>query len=129
MSDAEKLAVTIGARTPGEGLIRHLYDAPIPAPSAAQGFEATAIAVELWAGRMAENVADFLSGIWAQGYGQIYNDGIAWLMRIRTATRIALLAALALMGAMVVRSHCPGLSGVADGDLDHRRLGAGDQAE
>jgi hypothetical protein len=81
---------------------------------------------ELW---RTKQVADFLSGIWAQGYGQIYNDGIAWLMRIRTATRIALLAALALMGAMVVRSHCPGLSHVADGHLDHRRPGAGDQVE
>jgi hypothetical protein len=30
MTDPEKVAVTIGVRTPDEGLIRNLYDAAIP---------------------------------------------------------------------------------------------------
>ena len=41
---------------------------------------------ELW---RTKQVSDFLGGIWAQGYGPIYCDGIEWLMWIRRTARFA----------------------------------------
>jgi hypothetical protein len=48
--------------------------------------------LELW---RTKQVSDFLCGIWAQGYGQIYLDGIDALMRIRLIARIAFTIAFA----------------------------------
>jgi hypothetical protein len=47
---------------------------------------------QLW---RAKQVNDFLAGIWAQGYGQIYLDGIDAFFHVRRAARVAL--ALVLM--------------------------------
>jgi hypothetical protein len=48
--------------------------------------------LELW---RAKQVNDFLAGIWAQGYGQIYLDGIDAFFRLQRAARIGFLVALA----------------------------------
>jgi len=57
---------------------------------------------ELW---RTKQVSDFLCGIWAQGYGQIYLDGIDALLRIRLIARIVFAIALAAAVAwLVVRS-------------------------
>lgn len=63
VSDREKVAVTIGGAEPGEALIRKLYTAAIPAPSALRGFEANVLAVEEWARGAGYAVADFLTGL------------------------------------------------------------------
>lgn len=55
---------------------------------------------ELW---RTKQVADFLSGIWARGYGQIYLDGIEWLWRIQRVARIAFAIALFILSAALVR--------------------------
>jgi hypothetical protein len=51
-----------------------------------------AVDLELW---RAKQVNDFLAGIWAQGYGQIYLDGIDAFFRLQRAARIACLLTLA----------------------------------
>jgi peptide/nickel transport system permease protein len=48
-------------------------------------------------------LADFLGGIWAQGYGQIYFDGIKWLMRIRIAARATFV--VAIVGIVAIAFH------------------------
>ena len=55
---------------------------------------------ELW---RTKQVGDFLGGIWAQGYGQIYVTGIDWLMSIRNAARFVLLAAALLLAGLIVQ--------------------------
>jgi hypothetical protein len=57
---------------------------------------------ELW---RTKQVSDFLCGIWAQGYGQIYVDGIDALLRIRLIARIIFaVAAAAAVAWLVVQS-------------------------
>lgn len=56
--------------------------------------------LELW---RTKQVSDFLAGVWAQGYGQIYVSGIDWLIRIRNAARVALVVTLALLAWLVAR--------------------------
>jgi hypothetical protein len=46
---------------------------------------------QLW---RTKQVSDFLAGIWAQGYGRIYCDGIEWLFRIQRYARFGLFALL-----------------------------------
>jgi len=46
---------------------------------------------ELW---RTKQVSDFLSGIWAQGYGQIYARGVTWFYRLRWGARVTLLLML-----------------------------------
>jgi hypothetical protein len=52
---------------------------------------------QLW---RTKQVSDLLAGIWAQGYGQIYCDGIEWLFRIQRYARVGLFALL--VGAALV---------------------------
>jgi hypothetical protein len=85
-----------------------------------------AVDAELW---RTKQVSDFLGGIWAQGYGPIYVGGIDWLMRIRTAARVALVVTLLLTCWLLWRSHGPSLTGVAVDDLDGRPLARGDDTE
>lgn len=47
---------------------------------------------QLW---RSKQVSDFLAGIWAQGYGQIYLDGISGFFRVRSIARTVLVAAMA----------------------------------
>jgi hypothetical protein len=54
---------------------------------------------ELW---RTKQVSDFLCGIWAQGYGQIYLDGIDALLRIRLIARIVFAIAFATAVAWLV---------------------------
>jgi len=54
---------------------------------------------ELW---RSKQVSDFLAGIWAQGYGQIYLDGIDAFFHIRRAARITLV--IAMMTAVWLRT-------------------------
>jgi hypothetical protein len=49
---------------------------------------------ELW---RTKQLSDFLSGIWAQTYGQIYCDGIVWFQRLRSAAQALSLLLIALM--------------------------------
>jgi hypothetical protein len=63
MTDKEKVALTIGSSGPGERLVRHLYSAFVPSPSATRGFEANVRAVEAWASNAGHAVADFLSEV------------------------------------------------------------------
>ncbi|MEA2735508.1 MAG: hypothetical protein QOE14_1959 [Humisphaera sp.] len=81
---------------------------------------------ELW---RTKQVSDFLGGIWAQGYGQIYLDGIEWLMWIRTAARVAMVVAMVLLVWLLVRSHRPSVTCVAVGHLDPGPLTSGDKAK
>ncbi|MGB7156715.1 MAG: hypothetical protein WBD40_01535 [Tepidisphaeraceae bacterium] len=46
---------------------------------------------QLW---RSKQVSDFLAGIWAQGYGQIYLDGIDGFFRIQRVARIVFVVAL-----------------------------------
>jgi hypothetical protein len=49
---------------------------------------------QLW---RTKQVSDLLAGIWAQGYGQIYCDGIEWLFRIQRYARVGLFAAVLVL--------------------------------
>ena len=40
---------------------------------------------QLW---RTKQVNDLLAGIWAQGYGQIYRQGIHWLFRLEHIARV-----------------------------------------
>ncbi len=80
---------------------------------------------ELW---RTKQVADFLSGIWAQGYGQIYLDGIEWLWRIQRIARIAFAITLVILSTALVRAYRPRmdskeppLTQIAADDFDPRR--------
>ena len=42
---------------------------------------------ELW---RTKQVSDFLAGIWAQGYGPIYQAGLIWLLRIQRISQVLL---------------------------------------
>jgi hypothetical protein len=55
---------------------------------------------ELW---RTKQVSDFLAGVWAVGYGQIYLDGIEWLLRIELAARVVFVAALIAGACAVIR--------------------------
>jgi hypothetical protein len=81
---------------------------------------------ELW---RTKQVSDFLGGIWAQGYGPIYCDGIDWLMRIRTSARVVCAITLVLLCWLFVQSHRPGLTGLQVTNLDDRALNAADKPE
>jgi len=81
---------------------------------------------ELW---RTKQVSDFLGGIWAQGYGPIYLDGIEWLMRIRAAARVVLVVTLLLTGWLLLRSRRPGLAGLTVADINDRPRRAGDETE
>jgi hypothetical protein len=56
---------------------------------------------ELW---RSKQVSDFLAGIWAQGYGQIYLDGINAFSRIQQAARVAFVVGLLIAVVLIVRS-------------------------
>ena len=56
--------------------------------------------LELW---RAKQVNDFLAGIWAQGYGQIYLDGINAFFRMQRAARVVCLLTLAAGVWLIVR--------------------------
>jgi hypothetical protein len=55
---------------------------------------------ELW---RSKQVSDFLAGIWAQGYGQIYLDGINAFSRIQQAARVAFVVGLLIAVVPMVR--------------------------
>jgi len=56
---------------------------------------------ELW---RTKQVSDFLGGIWAQGYGEIYMDGIDALLRIQLIARIIFcIGVVAGVGWLAVR--------------------------
>jgi hypothetical protein len=55
---------------------------------------------ELW---RSKQVSDFLAGIWAQGYGQIYLDGIEGFFRIQRGARIVFFLALAAALLLLAR--------------------------
>jgi hypothetical protein len=57
------------------------------------------IDVELW---RAKQVNDFLAGIWAQGYGQIYLDGINAFFRLQRASRVLCILSVVAAGWIVV---------------------------
>jgi hypothetical protein len=63
VTDREKIALTLGADHPDEPLIRRLYGAPVPSPSATRGFEENVGAVREWAWNTGYAVADFLVGV------------------------------------------------------------------
>ncbi len=64
-----------------------------------------AVDLELW---RAKQVNDFLAGIWAQGYGQIYLDGIDAFLRLQRAARVLFVFSVAasvwILGRRLVRS-------------------------
>ena len=96
--------------------------------AAMNAFDATIRAAdpELW---RTKQVSDFLGGIWAQGYGPIYLDGIEWLLRIRAAARVVLVIALLLTTCLVLRSRRPDLAGLAMTNFNDRPRRAADKAE
>jgi hypothetical protein len=54
---------------------------------------------ELW---RTKQVADFLGGIWAQGYGPIYVSAITWVFRVRMIARIVFVASLIVCATLFV---------------------------
>jgi hypothetical protein len=96
--------------------------------AAVKTFDATIRAAdpELW---RTKQVSDFLGGIWAQGYGPIYLDGIECLMRIRAVARGVLVVTLLLTGWLLLRSRRPNLAGLAVADFDDRSRRSGEEAE
>jgi hypothetical protein len=76
--------------------------------------------LELW---RTKQVSDFLSGIWAQGYGQIYVDGIEWLMRIRAVARVVFAVTILLFCWMLWRSRRLGPPRPTDIDTRARARG------
>jgi hypothetical protein len=81
---------------------------------------------ELW---RTKQVSDFLGGIWAQGYGPIYLDGIKWLIRIRTAARVVLVVTILLTCWLLLRSRRPDLTAFAVAHFNDRALRARDEAK
>ena len=55
---------------------------------------------ELW---RAKQVSDFLAGIWAQSYGQVYLSGIEWMLRLRLVARVIFIAAVLAAAAWIAR--------------------------
>ena len=55
---------------------------------------------ELW---RTKQVSDFLGGIWAAGYGQIYVRAIEWMLRVRLAAQVMFVATVGACAWIVVR--------------------------
>jgi hypothetical protein len=54
---------------------------------------------QLW---RSKQVSDFLGGIWAQGYGQIYRESILWFYRLRRGGRAMLVGIFLIYLAVVL---------------------------
>jgi hypothetical protein len=66
--------------------------------------------IELW---RAKQVSDFLAGIWAQGYGQIYLTGIEWMLRIRLWARVIFVIGVALIAIRLMKLRSPAAAATA----------------
>jgi hypothetical protein len=60
---------------------------------------------ELW---RTKQVSDFLAGIWAQGYGQVYETAIDWLFVARRAARALFVVTVVLLAWGVYRKRASG---------------------
>jgi hypothetical protein len=69
---------------------------------------------ELW---RTKQVSDFLGGIWAQGYGQIYLGAIVWAMRLRIVGRVIVIVTLVAIAIRVLVRRRHALPAVA---ISHR---------
>jgi hypothetical protein len=78
--------------------------------------------VELW---RSKQVNDFLAGIWAQGYGQIYLDGIEGFFRIQRDARIVFGVAVVIGVWIMVRSRVRPTSAAPSPDVPPQSLAAG----
>jgi hypothetical protein len=56
---------------------------------------------ELW---RSKQVSDFLAGVWAQGYGQIYLDGINGFFRVQSAARVICFALLLVIAVVLLKA-------------------------
>jgi len=70
---------------------------------------------ELW---RSKQVSDFLAGIWAQGYGQIYLDGINAFFHIQHAARVAFVVGLLIGAVLMVRRRTAPAAAVASAPRD-----------
>jgi hypothetical protein len=77
---------------------------------------------ELW---RSKQVSDFLAGIWAQGYGQIYLDGIDGFFRIQRGARIVFYATVLVGAWIVLRTRVKPTSAVPSPDVPPQSLAAG----
>jgi hypothetical protein len=77
--------VATSLRTSVEGNLRTMTRAEQAAEFVRFDYMIRATDLELW---RSKQVSDFLAGIWAQGYGQIYLDGINGFFRIQRGARI-----------------------------------------
>jgi len=68
---------------------------------------------ELW---RTKQVSDFLAGIWAQGYGRIYQTGIIWLLRIQRISQVLLVLLIAGIILFYLRHRSRAFARRAGGD-------------
>jgi hypothetical protein len=76
---------------------------------------------ELW---RSKQVSDFLAGIWAQGYGQIYLDGINGFFRIQYVARIVFIIGVLMGMALIVRRRLRPTSAAPSADVRPESLAA-----
>jgi hypothetical protein len=77
---------------------------------------------ELW---RSKQVSDFLAGIWAQGYGQIYLDGINGFFHIQHVARIVFVVGVSIGIALIVRRRLTPTSAASCPDAPPQSLAAG----
>jgi hypothetical protein len=76
---------------------------------------------ELW---RSKQVSDFLAGIWAQGYGQIYLDGINGFFHVQQVARIVFVIAVLIGIALIVRRRLTPTNVASSPDAPPQSLGA-----
>ena len=79
-----------------------------------------AVDLQLW---RSKQVNDFLAGIWAQGYGQIYLDGIDGFFAAQRGARVVFVVAIATGGWLIARGWIK-RTGAASPDASHQSLAA-----
>lgn len=77
---------------------------------------------ELW---RSKQVSDFLAGIWAQGYGQIYLDGINGFFRVQQVTRVLFGVLMLIWIALLVRRRLTPTTAARSPDAPPQSLAAG----
>jgi hypothetical protein len=80
-----------------------------------------AVDLQLW---RSKQVNDFLAGIWAQGYGQIYLDGIDGFFAAQRGARVVCVVAIATGGWLIARGWIKRTSAATSPDASHQSLAA-----
>ncbi|GAA2335264.1 NACHT domain-containing protein [Dactylosporangium salmoneum] len=94
LREDERLALALGGWGDAHaGLVRHLYEARIPAPSAVTGFEGNIANVEAWIEQLAARTEVFLQGLSAWRQGASLPDTVVALAVARYREQYVALAA------------------------------------